>query len=81
VAGRRPTPRGDARARLTEERFFLGLRLTAGIRPAPHEWQRFSRPIRRFLDAGLLETEGGVIRLTSRGVLFSNEVFQEFIDL
>jgi oxygen-independent coproporphyrinogen-3 oxidase len=65
----------------SEERFFLGLRLTAGIRPAPGEWLRFARPIRRFLDAGLLETEGGVIRLTSRGVLFSNEVFQEFIGL
>ena len=59
----------------------MGLRLTAGIRPAPGEWLRFARPIRRFLDAGLLETEGGVIRLTSRGVLFSNEVFQEFIGL
>jgi len=65
----------------SEERFFLGLRLAAGIRPAPGEWVRFAQPIRRFLDAGLLETEGGVIRLTSRGVLFSNEVFQEFIGL
>ena len=27
-----------------------------GIRPEPAEWQRFERPIRRFLDAGLLET-------------------------
>ena len=67
--------------RLAEERFFLGLRLTAGIRPAPGEWRRFARPIRRFLDAGLLESQDGVIRLTSRGVLFSNEVFQEFIGL
>jgi oxygen-independent coproporphyrinogen-3 oxidase len=68
-------------ARLTEERFFLGLRLSAGIRPAPGEWRRFARPIRRFVDAGLLESQDGVIRLTSRGVLFSNEVFQEFIGL
>jgi oxygen-independent coproporphyrinogen-3 oxidase len=74
-------PSPDPSARLTEERFFLGLRLTAGIRPSPDEWRRFAAPIRRFLDAGLLETEGGAIRLTSRGVLFSNEVFQEFIDL
>jgi oxygen-independent coproporphyrinogen-3 oxidase len=81
MAGRRPALRGDAGARLTEERFFLGLRLTAGIRPAPGEWRRFARPIRRFLDAGLLESQDGVIRLTSRGVLFSNEVFQEFIGL
>jgi len=65
----------------SEERFFLGLRLAAGIRPAPGEWLRFGPPIRRFLDAGLLECESGVIRLTNRGVLFSNEVFQEFIGL
>ena len=66
-------------ARCDEERFFVGLRLTGGIRPAPREWQRFAEPIRRFLDAGLLETEDGVLRLTSRGVLLSNEVFQEFV--
>jgi oxygen-independent coproporphyrinogen-3 oxidase len=70
-----------AARRASEERFFLGLRLTEGIRPTPGEWRRFSQPIRRFLDAGLLETEAGVIRLTGRGVLFSNEVFQEFIGL
>jgi len=62
-----------------DERFFVGLRLMAGIRPAPEEWRRFEQPIRRFLEAGLLETEGGVLRLTGRGVLLSNEVFQEFL--
>ena len=62
-----------------DERFFVGLRLMAGIRPAPEEWRRFEQPIRRFVDAGLLETEGGVLRLTGRGVLLSNEVFQEFL--
>ena len=66
-------------ARLDEERFFVGLRLMAGVRPQPEEWRRFEAPIRRFLDAGLLETEGGMLRLTGRGVLLSNEVFQEFI--
>ena len=62
-----------------DERFFVGLRLMAGIRPEPEEWRRFEQPIQRFLDAGLLETEGGVLRLTGRGVLLSNEVFQEFL--
>ena len=62
-----------------EERFFVGLRLMEGIRPAPGDWQRFSSPIRRFLDEGLLETRDGMLRLTSRGVLLSNEVFQEFL--
>jgi oxygen-independent coproporphyrinogen-3 oxidase len=74
-------PRAFEIARLDEERFFVGLRLTAGIRPEPEEWVRFDEPIRRFVDSGLLETSGGVLRLTGRGVLLSNEVFQEFIGL
>lgn len=74
-----PLPRepGDPR----HERFFVGLRLMAGIRPAPEEWLRFAKPIGRFLDAGLLESDAGILRLTTRGVLLSNEVFQEFLEL
>src|ERR1039457_7127468 len=34
-------------AHLSDERFFIGLRLSAGIRPAPEEWRRFEQPIRR----------------------------------
>jgi oxygen-independent coproporphyrinogen-3 oxidase len=63
------------------ERFFVGLRLMEGIRPTPEEWRRFDAPIRRFVEAGLLETAGGALRLTRRGVLVSNEVFQEFVTL
>ena len=66
-------------ARLAEERFFVGLRLSEGITPEPEEWQQFQASIRRFLDDGLLETEGTRLRLTGRGVLLSNEVFQEFL--
>ncbi len=66
---------------LSDERFFIGLRLSAGIRPDPEEWRRFDAPIHRFLDAGLLETDGATLRLTNRGVLLSNEVFQEFLNL
>jgi oxygen-independent coproporphyrinogen III oxidase len=62
-----------------DEKFFVGLRLMEGIRPAPEEWRRFAQPIQRFVDAGLLETADGSLRLTSRGVLLSNEVFQEFL--
>ena len=62
-----------------DERMFLGLRLAAGIRPTPAEWQRFAEPIRKFTEFGLLESAGGALRLTSRGVLLSNEVFQEFL--
>ena len=62
-----------------QERFFLGLRLRAGIRPSPEEWLQFQQPIARFLADGLLETTDGVLRLTRRGVLLSNEVFREFV--
>jgi oxygen-independent coproporphyrinogen-3 oxidase len=62
-----------------EEHFFVGLRLTRGIRPEAHEWQHFHAPIQRFLEQGLLETDGEMLRLTNRGVMLSNEVFQEFL--
>jgi oxygen-independent coproporphyrinogen-3 oxidase len=62
-----------------DERLFVGLRLSEGVRPTPADWQRFDAPIRRFMDAGLLESEGGMLRLTARGVMLSNEVFQEFL--
>jgi oxygen-independent coproporphyrinogen-3 oxidase len=61
------------------ERFLVGLRLRAGIRPSAAEWLRWEAPIRRFLDLRLLETDGDALRLTRRGVLLSNEVFQEFL--
>lgn len=66
-------------ANLAEERFFVGLRLSSGIRPGADDRRRFEQPIRRFLDDGLLESDGDMLRLTSRGVLVSNEVFQEFL--
>jgi oxygen-independent coproporphyrinogen-3 oxidase len=62
-----------------DERFFVGLRLMEGIRLTEEEWRRFERPIRYFVDAGLLEAAGETLRLTGRGVLLSNEVFQEFL--
>ncbi len=66
-------------ANSVEERFFVGLRLSAGIRPDVAEWQRYAEPIHRFLEGGLLETDGQTLRLTDRGVLLSNEVFAQFI--
>jgi oxygen-independent coproporphyrinogen-3 oxidase len=70
---------GSTPANHAEEHFFVGLRLTDGIRPEPAEWTRFQTPIQRFLDEGLLAREGEQLRLTNRGVLLSNEVFAEFI--
>ena len=63
----------------SEERFFVGLRLAEGITPAPGEWQRFSQPIARWLEAGMLEKDGARLRLTAAAVLLSNEIFQEFL--
>ena len=68
-------------ANRSEEKFFVGLRLTEGVRPEPQEWTKFDEPIGRFLMAGLLELDGEVLRLTDRGVLLSNEVFEEFVGI
>ncbi len=62
-----------------DERFFVSLRLMEGIRPDAQEWQRHDAAIRKFLEAGLLEAADGVLRLSNRGVLVSNEVFAEFL--
>jgi oxygen-independent coproporphyrinogen-3 oxidase len=75
------SPRGVATAsNSTEEKFFVGLRLSEGVEPDPGEWVRFDAPIQRFLSAGLLARNGERLMLTDRGVLLSNEVFAEFID-
>jgi len=63
-------------ANAAEERFFVGLRLMEGIQPASGHDAAISRLLRE----GLLERSGSRLRLTDRGVLLSNEVFQEFIE-
>lgn len=72
-------PAESTAANVAEERFFVGLRLSEGIQPKPEEWRLHEQGIHRFLDSGLLETDGVILRLTPRGVLLSNEVFQEFL--
>ena len=62
-----------------EEKFFVGLRLAEGVLPEPEDWDRYGPVFDRFLTAGMLEQSGGRIRLTPRGVMVSNEVFQEFL--
>ena len=56
----------------SEEHFFLGLRLSEGI-------EAIGVPHHPMEDSGLLERSDGRLRLTRRGVLVSNEVFQEFL--
>jgi len=64
-----------------EERFFVGLRLMEGIETSAAERLQYVEPIARLVEAGLLEDTGLRLKLTPRGVLLSNEVFQEFIGL
>jgi oxygen-independent coproporphyrinogen-3 oxidase len=75
----------SARAAL-EETFFLGLRLTRGVdlQEVAHAFGRdaatsFCGAIAEFVRAGLVEHQGERIRLTERGRLLSNEVFQRFV--
>jgi oxygen-independent coproporphyrinogen III oxidase len=72
-------PALETPAHPAEERFFVGLRLAEGVRAESADLERWAEPIARFVREGLLESDNGVLRLTSRGVLLSNEVFQEFI--
>ena len=37
--------------------------------------------VERLVDSGLLDFDGNRVRLTARGRLLSNEVFQEFLEL
>jgi len=69
-----------------EESFFLGLRLTQGvdlselrIRFGNGALAEYATAIREFVDSGLLERNGDRIRLTGKGRLLSNEVFQKFL--
>jgi coproporphyrinogen III oxidase-like Fe-S oxidoreductase len=69
-----------------EETFFLGLRLTRGVDLAAVAAEfgekavaGFSETIREVVEAGLLSREGERLRLTARGRLLSNEVFERFI--
>ncbi|HWS54296.1 MAG TPA: radical SAM family heme chaperone HemW [Pyrinomonadaceae bacterium] len=69
------------------EALFLGLRLLGrGVDLEEHRalYDRdvraeFAEDLRRFGDAGLVELEGDVLRLTPRGALLSNEVFAAFV--
>ena len=66
-------------AQADEERFFVGLRLTEGVETNPADWQRFGAAFERLIALGMMEQSGARLRLTPRGVMVSNEIFQEFI--
>jgi oxygen-independent coproporphyrinogen-3 oxidase len=69
-----------------EEAWFLGLRLREGVawQALAAEFGRgsveiFLPVVRELCNLDLLTDEAGLVRLTSRGVLFSNEVFARFL--
>ncbi len=69
-----------------EETLFLGLRLTRGVdlKKVTAEFgadavSALAASIKEFEEIGLLERHSDVIRLTPRGRLLSNEVFERFI--
>ncbi len=71
-----------------EEAWFLGLRLRAGV-----AWQdltaafgrdpvdKFRPVVHELCRLELLTDEQGIVRLTRRGLLFSNEVFARFLEV
>jgi putative oxygen-independent coproporphyrinogen III oxidase len=75
-------------ARQHEEAWFLGLRLNSGVHVAAVEREfgrepasRAMQVVARLITDGLLESDGRTVRLTARGQLLSNDVFQEFLGL
>jgi oxygen-independent coproporphyrinogen-3 oxidase len=69
-----------------EESFFLGLRLNSGVNLKKLEAAFGTQLLVNFrgiiadqCECGLLEQQGEIIRLTSRGCLLSNEVFEAFL--
>ena len=64
------------------ESVFLGLRLNEGVDIAEHK-ARFGVDLREGIaglsENGLVEVADGRLRLTRKGMLFSNEVFAEFV--
>ena len=78
-----PVRIGSTPAVAAEEKFFVGLRLTEGVLADASDWARYGATFDRFLACGVMERVGnnseGRLRLTPRGIMISNEIFQEFV--
>jgi oxygen-independent coproporphyrinogen-3 oxidase len=71
-----------------EEAWFLGLRLNAGVEVAALQREFGAdtvapalEAVARLVEDGLLVFDSRTVRLTPRGRLLSNDVFQEFLEL
>ncbi len=73
------------REQALEEAFFLGLRLNRGVslrelgRKFVKEAQKYAPLLEELIKCDLLILADDTVRLTPRGRLLSNEVFQKFI--
>jgi oxygen-independent coproporphyrinogen-3 oxidase len=87
VAGSSPNRSLVSRSAALEESCFLGLRLNRGIgvHELPLRGQEnvsaFTEIIDELISIGLLERDRDTVRLTLKGRLLSNEVFERFIAL
>ncbi len=85
VAGATGQPTFIDRHAALEETFFLGLRLNRGLDldqvARDFGGHELAPVIDELLQAALLERQGSVIRLTARGRLLSNEVFERFLSV
>jgi oxygen-independent coproporphyrinogen-3 oxidase len=81
VEGKESTVTPIDHAAAFEEELFLGLRLTRGIGTsgAAADSPGVKEAISDLVTLGLLERDGDRVRLSSRGRLLSNEVFQRFL--
>jgi oxygen-independent coproporphyrinogen-3 oxidase len=71
-----------------EEAWFLGLRLRAGVawqdlatEFGSHRVEKFLPVVGELCRLALLTDQEGVVRLTRRGLLLSNEVFAHFLEV
>jgi oxygen-independent coproporphyrinogen-3 oxidase len=86
LAGEAPQRTPVIQAAALEEAYFLGLRLNCGVqlrdlagRYGAEAATAFRDQIAELRSLELIEVAGGTIRLTARGRLLSNEVFQRFL--
>ncbi len=86
LAGKPPERTEVSYAAALEEAYFLGLRLNGGVRAedlaeryGPEAATMFREQIAALCELGLIQACDGATRLTARGRLLSNEVFQRFL--
>lgn len=72
--------------RLMEEYMFLGLRMTEGVSAAQFNeyfghsiYDIYGRVIEKYVKSGYLINDGGIIKLSKRGIDVSNRILADFL--